>query len=121
MLYLPFRKEIESDDYKILFYQNENVIRENNVKLNGEYLEQDLIDDAIERARKDIQSESDKSDTDESLSDSEDNNSNIFAEMGIEKKSCFENTCSYSYCKVSLSSIDLLRLLRDLNNIQRCI
>ena len=49
--------------------------------MNGEYLEQDLIDDAVERARKDIQSESDKSDTDESLFDSGDNNSNIFAEM----------------------------------------
>ena len=89
--------------------------------MNGEYLEQDLIDDAVERARKDNLSESDKSDTDESLSDSEDYNSNIFAEMGIDKKSCFENTCQYSNCIVSLSSIDLFRLLRELNNIQRRI
>jgi hypothetical protein len=65
MLYLPFRKEIETDDYKDIYYQNENVIKENHVKLNGEYLDQDLIDDAVERARKDNLSESDKSDTDE--------------------------------------------------------
>ncbi len=84
-------------------------------------MEQDLIDDAVERARKDIQSESDKSDTVESLFDSGDNNSNIFAEMGIEKKSSFENLCSYSNCIVSLSSIVLYRLLRELNNIQRWI
>jgi hypothetical protein len=121
MLYLPFRKEIETDDYKDIYYQNENVIKENHVKLNGEYLDQDLIDGAVERARKDNLSESDKSDTDESLSDSEDYNSNIFAEMGIDKKSCFENTCQYSNCIVSLSSIDLFRLLRELNNIQRRI